>query len=146
MVDERLAVFRAIVGMDSLPGGLVDQQNLLVLIEQVQLRCSYRQIGVVLVGLVEEFVVDVELHQIAGLQPGIPGGGPAVDLAALAPEHFLRQRPRQGRAGLGQKAVHPLAGVVGANGEFPHGRPSCSTCRSGRYHITAAAACQKTSF
>ena len=59
MVNESPAVLRPVMGVDSKPRPLVHQQNVLVLVDDVQLGGGYGEIGVVLPGLIEKFVVDV---------------------------------------------------------------------------------------
>ena len=65
MVDERLTVFRAVVGMDGLTGLFVDEQNVFVLIDNIELRYVNREVGVFLLGSVKKLVVDIELDRIA---------------------------------------------------------------------------------
>ena len=64
MVDERLTVFRAVVGMDGLAGLFVDEQNVFVLIDNIELRYVNREVGVFLLGGVKKLVVDVKLDRI----------------------------------------------------------------------------------
>ena len=45
--------------MDSLPGLFVDQQNVFVLIDDVQLRCSDGQIGIFFFWGIKKLIVDV---------------------------------------------------------------------------------------
>ena len=59
MIDERFAVFRAVVRMDGLTGLLVDQQNIFVLIDDVQLRRGDGQIGVFFLRGIKKLIVDV---------------------------------------------------------------------------------------
>ena len=59
MVNEGSAVLCPVVGVHRQPRPLVHQQNVLVLVDDVQLGGGYGEIGVVLPGLIEKFVVDV---------------------------------------------------------------------------------------
>ena len=59
VIDERFAVFRAVVRMDGLTGLLVDQQNIFVLIDDVQLRRGDGQIGVFFLRGIKKLIVDV---------------------------------------------------------------------------------------
>lgn len=61
MIDERLPVLSAVVGMHYQPGTLVHQKQVSVFIDDVQLWRGDSQIGVFLPGSLEEFVVDVHL-------------------------------------------------------------------------------------
>ena len=83
MVDERLTVFRAVVGMDGLAGLFVDEQNVLVLIDNIELRYVNREVGVFLLGGVKKLVVDIELDRIAEMEPRIAFCSLAVDFNAL---------------------------------------------------------------
>ena len=77
--------------MDRLPGLLVDQQNVFVLIDDVELWRADREVGVFLLRRVEKFVVDVELDEIAFAQAHVALGALAVDLDALEADIFLQQ-------------------------------------------------------
>ena len=59
MVDERAAVFRAVVRVDGLARLFVDQQDVFILIDDVQLRRSDGQIGIFFFGGIKKLVVDV---------------------------------------------------------------------------------------
>ena len=83
MVNEGPSIFRAVVRMDRKARPLVHQQDVLVFVYDVQLGGCHRQVGIVLPGLVEEFVVDVQLQHIARFQTGIPVSPLAVSLDAL---------------------------------------------------------------
>ena len=65
MVDQCSAIFRPIVRMDSKTRPFVHQQDVLILIDNVQLRGRNGQIGIILPGLVEKFIVDIKLEYIA---------------------------------------------------------------------------------
>ena len=110
------------MGVDGLTGLLVGQEDVLVLVDDVELGHGHGEIGVFSPGLVEEFVVDIELEHVALQEPGVPLGALAVDLDALEADIFLQQRRRQQRHGLGHKPVQPLARVVFAYGELFHKR------------------------
>ena len=120
MVDEGAAVFGAVVGMDGQAGALVHQQDVLILVDDVQLGIGDSQEGVVLSGLVEKFVIDVQLQHIACFQTGVPLGTAAVALDALDADVLLGQGSREQGNGLGQEPVQTLSGVVGADGKFFH--------------------------
>ena len=59
MVDERAAVFRAVVRVDGLTRFFVDQQDVFILIDDVQLRRGDGQIGIFFFGGIKKLVVDV---------------------------------------------------------------------------------------
>ena len=59
MVDERAAVFRAVVRVDGLARLFVDQQDVFILIDDVQLRRGDGQIGIFFFGGIKKLVVDV---------------------------------------------------------------------------------------
>ena len=67
MVNEGSAVLRTVMGVHRQPRPLVHQQNVLILVDDVQLGGGHRQIGVVLPGLIEKFVVDVQLQNVPGI-------------------------------------------------------------------------------
>ena len=67
VVDEGPAVFRTVMGMNGKSGPLIHQQDVFVLVDDVQLGRCYCQVGIVLPGLVEKLVVDVQLQHIAGI-------------------------------------------------------------------------------
>ncbi len=108
------------VRVDHQPRAFVHQQQVLVLIKDVQLGLEDRQEGVFRGGGVEELVVDVQLQDIPLHQPGVPLGPLAVELDSLKADVLLGQRSGQQGEGFGQPPVQPLAGVVGADGKFPH--------------------------
>ena len=110
-----------LVGVDHQPRPFVDQEQVLILIEDVQLGLEHRQEGVLRGGGVEKLVVDVKLEQVPLGQTGVPLGPLAVELDPLDADVFLGQRGREKGEGFGQPPVQPLAGVIGAHGEFPHG-------------------------
>ena len=67
VVDQRPAVLRPVVGMHRKAGALINQKDILVLVDDVQLRGSHCQVGVVLPGLVEKFVVDIQMQNVSGI-------------------------------------------------------------------------------
>ena len=67
MVDQRTSVIRAVVGMNCQAGTLIHKQNMIVFIDNVQLRCGDSQISIVFSGFVEEFVIDVQLQYISDI-------------------------------------------------------------------------------
>ena len=99
VVDERLTVFRAVVGMDGLPGLFVDEQNVFVLIDNIELRYVNRELGVFLLGGVKKLVVDIELDRIAEMEPRIAFCSLAVDFNSLEADVFLKQRSGEQRNG-----------------------------------------------
>ena len=101
VVDEGAAVLRAVVGMDGKTGPLVHKQDVFILIDDGELRGCDGQVGVVLPGLVEELVIDIQLKDIALFQPGVPVGAGVVELDALDADILLGQRRRQQGHGLG---------------------------------------------
>jgi len=101
VVDEGAAVLRAVVGMDGKPRPLVHQEDVLVLVDNGKLGSRHGQVGVVLPGLVEELVIDIQLKDIALFQPGVPVGAGVVELDALDADILLGQRRRQQGHGLG---------------------------------------------
>ena len=121
MVDEGSAVFGPVVGVYCQTRTLVYQQNVFILVDDVQLGGCHGEVGVVLPGLVEEFVIDIQLQHISRLQPGIPLRSCAVELDALDADVFLGQGGGEQGNGFGQKPVQPLACVVGTDGKLFHG-------------------------
>ena len=101
MVDESSAIFCAVMGMDSQTGPLVDQKDMLVFIDDVQLGRSYSQIGIVLSGLIEKFVIDVQLKHIAYVQSGVPLDPFTVAFDPLQADIFLGKGSRQQGNGFG---------------------------------------------
>ena len=59
MVNEGLAVFCAVMGMDGQAGLLVHQEDVFILVNNVQPGRCHGEIGVVRPGAVKKFVVDV---------------------------------------------------------------------------------------
>ena len=59
VIDERLAVFRAVVRMDGLPGLFVDEQNIFILIYNMEIRRADSQIGIFFFRGIKKLVVDV---------------------------------------------------------------------------------------
>ena len=116
MVNEGSAVFRAIVGVYGQSRPLVHQQNLVVLIHDVQLGGGHGEISIILPGLVEKFVVDIQLKHIAPFQSGVPLGSGTVELDALDTNILLCQRGREQGNGLGKKTIQPLTGIVMLDG------------------------------
>ena len=105
MVDQGAAVLRAVVGMHRKAGALVHKQNVFVLVDDVQIGIRHGEVGVVLPGLVKKLVVDIQLQDIALLQPGIPVDALAVALDALDADIFLRQRGRKQRDCLRKETI-----------------------------------------
>ena len=113
-----------LVGMAEKARPLGADQKVLVLVDDVQLGGEDREEGVVLPGSVEELVVDIELQQVARLEPVVPLGAFAVDLHPLEPDVLLGQGGGEEGQGLAQPAVKPLSGVVFSHGELSHGLSS----------------------
>ena len=86
-------------------GLFVRQQDVFVLVDDAQLGIRHGEVGVVLPGLVKKLVVDIQLQDIALLQPGVPVDALAVALDALDADIFLRQGRRKQRNCLRKKAV-----------------------------------------
>ena len=105
MVNQGAAIFRAVVGMHRKAGALVHKQNVFVLVDDVQIRIRHGEVGVVLPGVVKKLVVDIQLQDIALLQPGVPVNALAVALDALDADIFLRQRGRKQRDCLRKKTI-----------------------------------------
>ena len=116
VVNEGSAVFRAVVGVYGQSRPLVHQQNLVVLIHDVQLGGGHGEISVILPGLVEKFVVDIQLKHITLFQSGVPLGSGTVELDALDADVFLCQRGREQGNGFGKKPIQPLPGIVVLDG------------------------------
>ena len=121
LIDEGPAVLRTVVGVNRQPRALVHQKNVFILVDDIQLGGSHRQVGIVLPGGIEELVVDVELKGVPRFQPGIPLGPGTVALDALQPDILLGQGGRKQGHCLGQKPIQPLPGIVGPDGQFFHG-------------------------
>ena len=60
VVDKRIDLFR-LVGMDHKTGPLIQKEEVFILVEDVQLRLEKGEKEVVLPGLVEKLIVDIEL-------------------------------------------------------------------------------------
>jgi len=131
VVDEGVDLFR-LIGVNHQTGPLVQQEDVFVLVENVQFGLEKGQEEVILPGLLEKFVVDIQLQHIAGLQPLIPLTALSVALDALDADVFLQQRDREQGHRLGKEAVQPLTCVIFSDGEFTHRRPPESIrCRIG---------------
>ena len=89
MVNEGLAVFCTVMGMNGLAGFLVNQNDMFVLVDDVQLRYGNSQISVVLLGLLKKLIINIHLQNITALQAGISGRALAVDLDPFQPDVFL---------------------------------------------------------
>ena len=109
-----------LVRVDEQAGALVHQQQVLILVDNIQLRLEDGEKRILRGGGVEKLVVDVKLQEIALHQAGIPLGPLAVELHPLDADVFLRQGRGEQGEGLGQPAVQPLPSVVLAYGKFPH--------------------------
>ena len=105
---------------DAVIDSLTTAYNTVFLINDVETGRSDLEIGVFLPRLLEKFVVDIQLKDIALFQPGIPLGPGVVQLDPLDADILLGQRGRQQRHRLGQKPVQPLTGVVFLDLEFFH--------------------------
>ena len=121
MIDQRFAVFRAIVRVNGLAGLLVGKENVLILVDDVELRDADGQIGVFLLRGVKKLVVDIKLDDISGGKMGIALGALSVQLDALETDVFLHQRIGEQRHGLRNKTVKTLACVVLTDGKLFHG-------------------------
>ena len=120
MVNEGAAVLRPIVRVHRQARPLVHQEDLFILVDDGELRGSHGEVGVILPGLVEKFVVDIQLEHISRCQPGVPLRPGAIALDALDADIFLGQGGGQQGHGLGQEPIQPLAGIIGADGQFLH--------------------------
>ena len=120
VVDQGAAIFRAVVGMHRKARALVHKQNVFVLVDNVQIGIRHGEVGVVLPGVVKKLVVDIQLQDIALLQPGVPVDALAVALDALDADIFLRQRGRKQRDCLRKKTIQTLPRVVLADGKLFH--------------------------
>ena len=105
MVDEGLAVLRPVVGVDGLAGLFVGQEDVLVLVDDVDLRRRHGEVGVFCLGRVKKLVVDIELQGVALDEAGVPLGALAVQFNALEADIFLQKGGRQQRHGLGHEAI-----------------------------------------
>ena len=120
VVDEGAAVLRPVVGVYRETGPFVHQEDLVVLVDNGELRGSHGEVGIVLPWLVKEFVIDIQLQHISRCQPGVPFGPGAIELDPLDADIFLSQGGGQQRHGLSQEPVQALARVVGPYGQFFH--------------------------
>ena len=67
LIDEGPAVLRTVVGVNRQPRALVHQKNVFILVDDIQLGGSHRQVGIVLPGFIEELVVDIKLQYVSGV-------------------------------------------------------------------------------
>ena len=123
MVNEGLAEISSVMGMHSQTGTFIHKQNMVVFVDNVQLGIGNGQISVIFPGLVEKFVVDVQLQHIADLQPGVPVNALAVAFDSLQPYVFLSQGSGQQRNRFRKKTIQTLTGVVGSDSKFFHNNP-----------------------
>ena len=93
-----------------------------IFVYNIQLGGSHRQVGVILPGLVEKFIVDIQLEHISRLQTGIPFGPCPIALDPFDADILLGQRSRKQGYRLAEKAVQPLPGIVLSYGNFLHNR------------------------
>ena len=105
MVDEGLAILRPVVGVDGLAGLFVGQEDVLVLVDDVDLRRRHGEVGVFGLGRVEKLVVDIELQGVALDEAGVPLGALAVQFNALEADIFLQKGGRQQGNSLSYKPV-----------------------------------------
>ena len=91
VIDQRFAVFRAVMRVNGLAGLLVGKENVLILVDDVELRDADGQIGVFLLWGVKKLVVDIKLDDISGGKMGIALGALSVQLDALETDVFLHQ-------------------------------------------------------
>ena len=119
MVDERIDLL-PLVGVDDHSGGLIKQQNVLILVKDVQLWICDGEVDVLLARRFKELVVEVKLEPVALAQAVVALGAGSVDLDALEADVLLRQRGGQQGNGLEQKAVEPLVGVIFLDGKLSH--------------------------
>lgn len=120
MINKGPAVLGPIMGMDRQTGPLVHQDDLVILIDDVQLRRRHGQVSIVLPGCIEKLVIDIELQNVADLQPVVPLAAASVALDALDADIFLGQGCRKKRYGLGKIPVQPLTGIVFFDGKLFH--------------------------
>ena len=106
--------------MDSQSRTLVHQQDVFVFIDDVQLGSGHSQVGIVLPGFVEKFVVDVKLQHIACVQTGVPVDALAVAFDPFQADVFLGQGGRQQGNSLCQKPVQSLPRIIGADFKLFH--------------------------
>ena len=119
MVDERVDLF-ALVRMDDLSDRLVEQHDVIVLVDDAELRRRDGEINVFLARRFKKLVVDIALKQIAFAELLLARGARTVALDALETDVFLRQRRRKQGNGLAQKAVEPLTCIIFADAKFAH--------------------------
>ena len=91
-----------------------------IFVYNIQLGGSHRQVGVILPGLVEKFIVDIQLEHISRLQTGIPFGPCPVAFYPLDADILLGQGSRKQGYRLAQETVQPLPGIVLSYGNFLH--------------------------
>ena len=120
LVDERPAVLRAVVGVDSDAGTLVHQQDLAVLINHMQLRRRDLFPAAVRRGLFKVAVVQIQADDVAVAQPLAALGPLAVDLDILGADALLHQGGGKQWRRLTQEAVQALPGVVPSDDKFLH--------------------------
>ena len=109
-----------LIGVAEQAGPLVQQHQVFILVDDLQPGPEHREEGVVLPGLVEELVVDVQLEHIPLPQPHVPLGALAVHLHPLEADVLLGQGAGEQGEGLGQPAIQPLPGVVFSDGKLSH--------------------------
>ena len=120
VVDEGVDLL-CLIGMDHKARTLVQKKKVLILVKNVQLGLEEGEEEVVLPGLVEKLVVDVQLQHVPHRQALIPLAALPVALDALDADVFLQEGGGKQGQGLGHKAVQPLSCVVFADGQFTHG-------------------------
>ena len=120
MIDEGAAVFGTVVGVNGNARTLIHQQDVVILVDDGQLGNGYGEVGVVFPGLVEKFVIDIQLEHITLVQPGIPLHALAPQLDALDADIFLGQGGGEKGDGLGKETVQALACVVRSYDKFFH--------------------------
>ena len=120
MVDEGTAVFGTVVGMNGLTGALIHQQDMVIFVDNVQLGIGYGEISVVFPGLVEKFIVDIQLEYISLVEPGVPLHPLAAQLDPLDADVLLSQRGGKKGDGLGKKPIQSLACVIRPYDKFFH--------------------------
>jgi hypothetical protein len=120
VVDEGVDLLR-LIGVDHHAGPLVRQKEVLVLIEDLQFGLEEGKEEIVLPGLVEKFVVDVEGQHVPLPQALVPLTARAVAFDPLDADVLLQERRGQKGHRLAQEAVQPLSRVVFPDGQFSHG-------------------------
>ena len=106
--------------MDDNTGCLVYQKDLLVLIDNVDVRLDM-EVGGVLIRCLEELIVDVQLKDITFLKPAGELGPLAVALDALETDVLVHQSAGETRDRFFQKFIQTLSAVVFGDDEFAHG-------------------------